>query len=712
MSRKKHFDPDPDNNSYYQPSLYSLDSSHGKYNPYPPIVYTKEELRGIIHQGAKEGMIGCDLEFNPSRITVLGASSKTETGAIRWDAELAREMIELAQTTGATICGHSTLGAEKQKLEEALNIKTAPELYDCSMVAFHLVNGDLTKMAGKEDSDDAGALGLMGLGTVASVYTNLPHWKDHRGKYCSGPCPECGSVQKLGYCAVDSWASVEAMWKLKAEMKALNIPHSFYRDCMALTDICIEMENNGLRVDRQWVREMDKKSKIHKDKLFPFENVNGKSIYTQFNPKSTKQIVAYCLEKNIDLRTTKKAEIVKALEKQASREGFVADNIKALCEALECASDISPALDTLYRLYSFKHAGKGTKSWFDDRYFSPESLKYLDLENTETGEIEKVCVEGYIHARFVTTGTCTGRLSSSKPNMTNLGARGWALEIKKAIIPPDGYDFVESDFSQLELRVILYLAGFDMTNIGEDAFAWLVTQADGAFTRPAVAMSMSDRDVAKSVSHGSSYLEGIQILTPKEYESSKIQTEIKAGARAVYLKKYKPQLTRDWLFRDGIVTFTGANLAERLFGDKTLPNRKKALEITEDVYFNKFFAIREWQMTVLEQAEKGYVQTQVGRYLRLYGTPAEDAKTAVAFYGQGLSADHVRAVMLRFKREINVVPALVVHDSIMRHIPKEWSNKRAAESLAIMQEDTPLIPGLMVPGKTKRGATYGDLQAI
>ncbi len=679
---------DPNDPKFQQATLFGAEDKHGKYNPYPRILSTVSDAREVIRKGAEEGLIGSDLEFNSNRPTILGVSCRDTTVAVRWDDGLAAEVIDAAIKAGATIVGHSTIGAEKQQYQKALGISTPVSLWDCSMIAHHMVNGDMTKMAGKDEADDAGALGLMGLSTVASLYTDLPNWKQCRGKYCVGPCP---AHRIFDYCAVDSWASLAAFNKIKDEMRALNIPYSFYRDCVEQTDICVRMELNGVHVDRSWVETMEKRGAEYKATLFPVELVNHKEVYAQFNPKSGKQILAYCKENKIDLTKTTKTDIAKALEKQASKEGFIADNVKGLCEALELATEISPALDTLFRLYSFKNAGKGTKSWFDPKYFGPD---------------------GKVHARFVTTGSCTGRLSSSKPNYQNLGARGWAKELKKAIIPPEGYDFVESDFSQLELRVILYLAGFDIAGIGKDAFEWLVDYSQGAFLRAAAMASMSERDIAKSVSHGSDYLEGIQVLTPQEFESAKIKTEIEAGARAVYLKSHKPRLTRDWLFRDGIVTFTGANLAERLFGDKSLANRKKALEITEDIYFEKFFSIREWQMKVLDQAENGVIQAPTGRILRLYGRPADDAKMAVAFLGQGVGADHVRATMLQYSRLLNVIPDLNVHDSLVFARPKEESNESVKEFLSLMQQEEPLLPGFVCPGKMKRGPNYGSIEQI
>ena len=677
---------DPSAPDYIQESLFAPISA--SYNPYPRLVSKVEDVREIMRRGAEEGKIGCDLEFNASRPTIFGAACKDTAGAVRWDESLAAECLELAERSGAVIVGHSTIGAEKQQFEKELGRKTPVSIWGCSMIGHHLTNGHLTKMAGKAEEEDAGSLGLMGLSTVTSIETDLPAYKFCRGAWCVGPCCRC---RVFDYCAIDAWGSLAASYNQEAEMASLGIPHSFYRDCLELTDICMEMEKTGLRIDRDWVKHMDKAGTDFKDTLFPFDLINKKPVYKEFNPKAAPQIIEYFGGLGITLKDSTKGEVAKVLEKVARKEGINGETIKELCENLETAPELSSGLDCLYRLYQFKDAGKGVKSWFDDKYYGKD---------------------GRIHPRFITTGTCTGRLSSSRPNFQNLGARGWAKELKKAIIPDDGMDFVESDWSQLELRIILYLAGFDVKQIPLDAFKWLVGQAPGAFDKAASLMAMSSRDVAKSISHGSDYLEGIQIKSGQELETARMQEEIRQGARVVYTKKNYPQLTRDWTFRGGYVTFTGANLAERIFGSKTLQNRRKAHEIVEDIYFKEFFAIREWQMRVLEQAESGLVKSPAGRVLKLYGSPEDDAKMAVAFFGQGVGADHARSVILWRKRNEGLIPILSVHDSVIQQIPKEWSNEKAKAIMSSMQEETPLLPGFVNPGKVKRGPNYGEIESI
>jgi len=75
------------------------------------------------------------------------------------------------------------------------------------------------------------------------------------------------------------------------------------------------------------------------------------------------------------------------------------------------------------------------------------------LVNPETGRV---------HTSYHPTGAATGRLSSSDPNLQNIPARtAIGLRIRSAFVPDDGWVFLASDYSQVELRVLAHLCGDD-----------------------------------------------------------------------------------------------------------------------------------------------------------------------------------------------------------------------------------------------------------
>lgn len=65
-----------------------------------------------------------------------------------------------------------------------------------------------------------------------------------------------------------------------------------------------------------------------------------------------------------------------------------------------------------------------------------------------------------IHTNFNQTITATGRISSTEPNLQNIPMRmELGRRIRKVFVPGEGREFMDADYSQIELRVLAHMSG-------------------------------------------------------------------------------------------------------------------------------------------------------------------------------------------------------------------------------------------------------------
>ncbi len=119
-------------------------------------------------------------------------------------------------------------------------------------------------------------------------------------------------------------------------------------------------------------------------------------------------------------------------------------------------------------------AGKKTKSGWstdadtleglaDTHPAIPLLLEYRHLAKLNGTYIEGLTKligrDGRIHTWFDQTGTATGRISSSEPNLQNIPVRTpLGREIRRAFVARDGWALVDADYSQIELRLLAHLS--------------------------------------------------------------------------------------------------------------------------------------------------------------------------------------------------------------------------------------------------------------
>ena len=130
------------------------------------------------------------------------------------------------------------------------------------------------------------------------------------------------------------------------------------------------------------------------------------------------------------------------------------------------------------------------------------------LEETRTQRFIDISKRGMLPVPVRYYAAHTGRWGGDdKINLQNLPSRGAnGKKLKKSIIAPDGYTIIDADSSQIEARVLAWLAGQDeLTNafaVGDDVYKHM---ASSIYNKPVEEVGGSERFVGKTTILGAGY---------------------------------------------------------------------------------------------------------------------------------------------------------------------------------------------------------------
>jgi len=93
-----------------------------------------------------------------------------------------------------------------------------------------------------------------------------------------------------------------------------------------------------------------------------------------------------------------------------------------------------------------------------------EIIKYRTVAKLKSTYVDALPLlpgsDGRLHTDFNSTGTLTGRLSSSNPNLQNIPVKGeYAGRIRSAFIAEDNCVLISADYSQIDLRALAHFSG-------------------------------------------------------------------------------------------------------------------------------------------------------------------------------------------------------------------------------------------------------------
>jgi len=281
---------------------------------------------------------------------------------------------------------------------------------------------------------------------------------------------------------------------------------------------------------------------------------------------------------------------------------------------------------------------------------------------------------GRIHTSYNQTGTVTGRLSSSDPNLQNIPIRtDLGRHVRSAFVAGDGRRLIAADYSQVELRVMAHVSGdrgllgaFDR---GEDIHA---STAAAILNVPLEEVSPNQRRLAKAVNFGLSY------------------------GQTAY----------------GLAQATGLTQAEA--------------ENFITTYFERFPGVREYiRNTKVLAGRQGYVETLLGR--RRYFPELEPGSKASHYARQaaermainapiqGTAADIIKIAMVRLyealqKRGLRTRMILQVHDELIVEGPEDEIEAAIPLVCEVMENAFELDAPLEVD--LKMGHNWEDMDTV
>jgi DNA polymerase-1 len=426
-------------------------------------------------------------------------------------------------------------------------------------------------------------------------------------------------------------ASVNIIWGLKetleTELRQQGLWQLFTQVEMALVPVLVAMEDNGILLDTDLLREMS--LEMSKELLRLEKEIYG-SVGHQFNINSPQQLGRVLFE---DLRLP---------QSRRTKTGYSTD-----ASVMEALRGVHPVIELILQ---YRQLSKLKSTYVD-------ALPALINRRTKR-----------VHTTFNQTGTATGRLSSSDPNLQNIPIRTeMGNKIRKAIIAPRGAYLLSGDYSQIDLRVLAHLSQ-DPGLI--DAFA-------------------QDEDIHASTA---SKLLGI----PEE----EVTPEMRRNAKTVNF---------------GVIY----GMSDYGLEQATNLSREEAAQFIT-LYFEKYPKVKEYLEATKEQARKlGYVQTVLGRrrFLpeinsanRMVREGAE--RMAINAPVQGSSADIIKIAMINLyremeKRRLKSKMLLQIHDELLFEVPEA----EVAEMKSLVSELMPHAFELRVPVKIdiKLGKNWAEM---
>lgn len=409
----------------------------------------------------------------------------------------------------------------------------------------------------------------------------------------------------LSYVCFMSYTCFMSRVKLKQALEDNGMLNLFYDLEMPLTYVLYSMEKEGIiaRADAL---------KAYSDKLAERISEVEKSIYEQvgeeFNINSPKQLGVILFEK-MGCKGGKK-----------TKTGY--------STAADVLEKLAPDYPVVNAILEYRGLTK-LKSTYAD------------------GLADYIEEDGRIHSNFNQMITATGRISSTEPNLQNIPMRmELGRLIRKVFVPAEGYEFMDADYSQIELRILAHMADdqelIEDYKSGKDIHR---ITASKVFHTPMDEVTDLQRRNAKAVNFGVVY--GISSFGLSQ------DLSISRKEAAQYIEQY-------------FETYQGI----KVFLDKVVSDAK------EKGYTETMFGRRR---PIPELSSSNFMQRQFGERAAMnapiQGTAADIMKIAMVNVYRALKKQNLKSkLIVQVHDELLIETALDEEEQVRKILTEEMTN--------------------------------------
>jgi DNA polymerase-1 len=304
-------------------------------------------------------------------------------------------------------------------------------------------------------------------------------------------------------------------------------------------------------------------------------------------------------------------------------------------------------------------------------------LEYRELSKLKSTYVDALPLQvnprtGRIHTSYNQTGSVTGRIASSEPNLQNIPIRTEiGRQVRQAFIAAPGYELLSVDYSQVELRIVAHMANdqamLDAFRAGQDIHTATAAAIYGIALNE---VNKEQRRHAKAINFGLIY--GMSPF--------------------------------------GLTRTTDLTLAEA--------------EDFVEAYFKQFPGIKGYLDGMRRRAaEQGYVETLLGRRRYFPGLKDQsnrnirnrEEREAINAPIQGTAADIMKIAMLKVpaaleKAGLSARILLQVHDELVLECPQSEIIEAAALVRSVMTEAFEL--SIPLATEAREGNNWGVMDSV